>query len=91
MKPKQPFTKFDKEQRATIAFPTEGENAGIKLNDFFITHILGQGAFGKVYRGELADRNELYAIKSIRKDRLVKQNAIQSTFLELQVLKNAEH
>ena len=43
-----------------------------ELKDFLVTHIVGQGAFGKVYFSELADETtEKYAIKSIRKDRLV--------------------
>ena len=53
--------------------------------------MLGEGAFGKVYRAELANSDKMYAIKSIRKDRIVKANAIQTTFTEVQILKNAEH
>ena len=52
----QVYTKFDNQNQAELVFPNEGQNATVKLNDFFITHILGMGAFGKVYRGELARR-----------------------------------
>ena len=61
------------------------------LNDFFITHILGQGAFGRVYLAELPDVTEKYAIKSIRKDKLVDSGTIGSTFIEYQILVNANH
>ena len=42
--------------------------------------------------GELEDESiEKYAIKSIRKDRLVDKGAIASTFTEMQILINAEN
>ena len=49
-----------------------------KLSDFLVTYIIGQGAFGRVYLAELEDSKDInkYAIKSIRKDRLVDKNAI---------------
>ena len=62
------YTKFDPKKVAKLEFPTEGPS----LNDFYITHLLGQGAFGKVYRGELDGSTKHYAIKSIRKDRIAK-------------------
>lgn len=48
------------------------------LSDFLVTYIIGQGAFGRVYLAELEDMKDItkYAIKSIRKDRLVEKNAI---------------
>ena len=48
-----------------------------KLSDFLVTYIIGQGAFGRVYLAELENKSiEKFAIKSIRKDRLVDKNAI---------------
>ena len=62
------------------------------LSDFCITHMIGQGAFGKVYLGELQASNEQFAIKSMRKDRLVQNsNLPQSVFLELQILVQTKH
>ena len=58
-----------------------------ELKDFLITYIIGQGAFGRVYLAELDDvSTEKYAIKSIRKDKLVDKGSIPSTFTELQIL-----
>ena len=81
------YVKFDLKKVARLEFPSEGPS----LNDFFITHLLGQGAFGKVYRGELDGSDKLYAIKSIRKDRIAKKDAISSAFIEFQVLKETTH
>ena len=45
-----------------------------------------------MYLAELRNRpEEKYAVKSIRKDRLIEKSAIQLTFLELGILMNAEH
>lgn len=37
------------------------------------------------------DTTEKYAIKSIRKDRLVERDAIAQTYTELQILSNSDH
>ena len=81
---KKPFTNFDPKGSSTLVFAADSQNEDTKLSDFCITGILGQGAFGKVYLGELPDKDkQKYAIKSIRKDRIIQQAAISSTFTEL--------
>ena len=60
-----------------------------ELKDFLITHVIGQGAFGRVYLAELEDESiDKYAIKSIRKDKLVESGTMGSTYTELQILSN---
>ena len=44
-----------------------------------------------MYRAELDVGNQFYAIKSIRKDRIAKKDAISSAFIEFQVLKETTH
>ena len=57
-----------------------------------VTHLLGQGAFGKVFLGELSGSNEQYAIKVIRKDRLTDNpETIKSVFLECGILISSNH
>ena len=86
------FTTLDKNEASSLVFAAEGNDEATKLSDFIITHELGKGVFGKVYLGELPSvSTQKYAIKCIRKDRLVESKAIDSTFTELQILKNAEH
>ena len=68
---KQYYTQLGTANQATLKWKAEGL-LDRELKDFLVTHIVGQGAFGKVYFSELADETtEKYAIKSIRKDRLV--------------------
>ena len=54
--------------------------------------MLGRGAFGKVFLGELVGDDEQFAIKVIRKDRLVDNpDSIKSVFLEYNMLVLADH
>ena len=46
----------------------------VKIHDFKLLTVLGRGAFGKVYLGELKQNQKLYAIKVIRKDVLLEQD-----------------
>ena len=69
-----------------------------ELKEFTITRQIGSGSFGRVYLGTLDDENgneagqdgeakQTFAIKNIRKDRLVKNEAmIKSVLVEFQVL-----
>ena len=89
---KQKFTILDKDEASTLVFAAERHDQATKLKDFCITHVLGTGVFGKVYLGEIPSiSTEKYAIKCIRKDKLVERNAIDSAFTELEILKNADH
>ena len=55
----------------------------IALSDIHITHVIGQGAYGKVYQGVLPETGEFFAIKNIRKDILVEnRETIQTVNLE---------
>ena len=82
---------LDKANQAQLVFAANGQSEETKLSEFKVTHLIGQGAYGKVYLGWLPDKEEAYAIKSIRKDRLVKKQAIPLAFMECEILKNADH
>ena len=45
----------------------------VKLEDFKLLKLLGKGSSGKVYLAEFIKNKELYAIKSIRKDRILEK------------------
>ena len=44
--------------------------------------IIGQGNFGKVYLAENKTSKELFAVKAIRKDKLIELDTVQNTELE---------
>lgn len=62
----------------------------LTLEDFEIKHVLGKGTFGKVYLTQLRTTDDLYAIKSIRKDVLIETDQIESTKLERDILLDCE-
>ena len=53
--------------------------------------VLGRGAFGKVFLGELKQNKKLYAIKSIRKDVLIEMDQIENTMLEKDIMFECDH
>ena len=48
---RMPFMTLD--ENAALVFAKIGRDEATKLSDFCITHIIGEGKFGKVYIGEL--------------------------------------
>ena len=52
---------------------------------------IGQGSFGKVYLAELPNQSAKYAIKVIRKDKLIQTKQVASTALEKDILFEADH
>ena len=63
----------------------------MSLTDFLIYYTIGKGAFGKVYLAQLPDDDQLYAIKVIRKDKILKKKLVSSTELERDILLEADH
>ena len=57
--------------------------ADASLKDFKVTHLLGQGAFGRVFLASLDATGKKYAIKAMRKDKLVEnRSSIKSVMIE---------
>ena len=84
------FVHFDMQGNATLVRKANGL-PDVHLSDFKVTHLLGQGAFGKVFYATLPPvengNNKRYAIKTIRKDRLVDNPAsIPACNIEYQIL-----
>ena len=61
----------------------------IFLQNFKIRRIIGKGSFGKVYLVTLDDVD--YAMKNIRKDRILKQGLIDCVKIERDVLQQFSH
>lgn len=83
------------EARNTVAMkrkPTlKKEFQKVELIDFNLLMVLGRGAFGKVFLGELNINKQLYAIKSIRKDILIEMDQIESTMMEKDIMFDCDH
>jgi serine/threonine protein kinase len=53
--------------------------------------VLGIGSFGKVFLVEHKETGKLHAMKSIRKDKIIDYDKVESTKLEEHILLNSEH
>ena len=63
----------------------------VKLEDFKILKVIGRGSFGKVCIVEYLPTNEIFAMKSLKKDILIEEEQIESTLLEKEILQNIDH
>ena len=57
-----------------------------KMEDFELLTVLGSGAFGKVYLGEHKKTKEVFAIKAIEKEVIIKGDDIDVTMAERRIL-----
>lgn len=72
-------------------FQKEVSDKAFKLDDFNVIKMLGKGSFGKVYLVERKDNKQLYAMKTMRKDFIIRQQQIESTILEKNIMKKISH
>ena len=63
----------------------------MELEDFELQYELGRGAFGRVYFAELEKNGRNYAIKAIRKDKILEHGMVEITELERDILLAANH
>mmetsp|Transcript_8359 Transcript_8359/g.8663 ORF Transcript_8359/g.8663 Transcript_8359/m.8663 type:complete len:485 (+) Transcript_8359:33-1487(+) len=63
----------------------------VNLSDFKAIKVLGRGTYGKVTLVEYTKTNELFAMKSLKKDQLIEEDQVQNTLLEKKILQELEH
>ena len=63
----------------------------LELQDFRIIRFLGEGSFGKVYLVQRAGTSDKFAMKVIRKDRLLDTRILEKHLREKHVLETANH
>ena len=64
----------------------------ISVADFKVIRSLGAGAYAKVYLVKKKDTEQLFAMKAIRKDKLLVDDSIlKCTILEKKILSEANH
>lgn len=65
------------------------ESVGIE--DFEILKVVGQGAFAKVYQVRKKGSSEIYAMKVMRKDKIMENNHAEYMKAERDILTNVDH
>ena len=78
-------------QRTSTLIGRAQSSEEISLGDFDLEAVLGEGTFGRVYLAHLPTVNKRYAIKAIRKDKLIDYDQVASTLLERNILLEADH
>lgn len=69
----------------------ERQKRKVSESDFEKLRVIGRGTFGKVFQARKKDTGRIYAMKVLKKDHVVKNNAVKHTMSENHVLKNINH
>ncbi|KAM0824596.1 hypothetical protein ACQ4PT_070096 [Festuca glaucescens] len=67
------------------------EDEGVGLDDFEILKLVGQGAFGKVFQVRKKGTSEIYAMKVMRKDKILEKNHSEYMKAERDILTKIDH
>ena len=67
------------------------EGRGVGPEDFEILKVVGEGAFGKVYQVRRIGTCEIYAMKVMRKDRILERNHAEYMNSEREILTKLDH
>lgn len=68
-----------------------GNNSGLSIADFELLKVVGKGSFAKVMQVRKVDSNEIYAMKVLKKDKIVKRKKVKHTNTERRILEDIEH
>lgn len=66
-------------------------NQTIGVEDFEVLKVVGQGAFGKVYQVRRAGTSEIYAMKVMRKDKIMEKNHAEYVKSERDILTKVDN
>lgn len=78
------------EPEPEIAFPQDLPK-GVTLEDFDLLKVLGKGGFGKVMLVRKKNTTDIYAMKVLRKEAVIRRNQVQHTKTETHILKQIRH
>ncbi|VFQ91026.1 unnamed protein product [Cuscuta campestris] len=67
------------------------EDQTIGLQDFDVMKLVGQGAFGKVFQVKKKGTSEIYAMKVMRKDKIMEKNHAEYMKAERDILTRIDH
>ncbi|XAR68700.1 Non-specific serine/threonine protein kinase [Bertholletia excelsa] len=63
----------------------------ISLEDFEVLKVVGQGSFGKVFQVRMRCTSEIYAMKVVRKDKIMEKNHAEYMKSERDILTKIQH
>lgn len=63
----------------------------IGIEDFQIIKVIGRGSFGKVYLVQKKDEGNIYAMKCLKKDMILRKGQTTNTRVERMILERINH
>jgi len=63
----------------------------LALDSFDLLKVIGKGSFGKVYQVRMKKTGDIFALKVLKKDHLVKRKQVGHTRTERKVLQDIQH
>ena len=58
----------------------------ITIDDFQLLKVVGRGSFGKVYMAKKKDNGRVYAVKTLKKDFIIRTNQTNNTKIERDIM-----
>eukprot|EP01010_Urceolus_cornutus_P002834 NODE_369_length_1730_cov_297.674004_g294_i0.p1 GENE.NODE_369_length_1730_cov_297.674004_g294_i0~~NODE_369_length_1730_cov_297.674004_g294_i0.p1 ORF type:complete len:437 (+),score=113.44 NODE_369_length_1730_cov_297.674004_g294_i0:89-1399(+) len=80
-------TKLDSSSEA----PLPGQSGSVGAKDFEVLKVIGRGSFGKVMKVRKKGTHEIYAMKALRKDVVMREKMVANTKAEKTILQNIHH
>ncbi|KAI9596266.1 kinase-like domain-containing protein [Syncephalis fuscata] len=77
--------------RVQLCFKLPVQNAPLSIETFDLLKVIGKGSFGKVMQVRKKDTSRIYAMKIIRKDKIVQRGEVHHTLAERSVLARIHH
>lgn len=75
----------------TLYYEANKNVKDISIEDFELLKLLGQGAFAKVFLALKKDENKIYAIKILKKTKIIQLNQLEHTKTEKMILEHVNH
>lgn len=73
------------------AVSKSGKRTKAKLDDFILLKTVGKGSFGKVVMVRKKDNNQIYAMKILKKEMVLRRMQYEHTLSERRILENIDH
>lgn len=71
--------------------PMDPSTSKMTLQDWKLLKVVGKGGFGKVYQVSRVSDSEIFAMKALRKDFLIKTKNVEYTKTEKDILRKVRH
>ena len=83
--------KIEKKRKVGTIFSCHKTIKNVGVDDFKLIKVIGRGSYGKVCLVQFKQTNELYAMKSLKKDVLLDDDQVESTLLEKNILQSLNY